>query len=237
MAAPVRALRFRSALVILGLVAGALAGNGVSGAAGPSDEPVIYDDFEPGRLRGIYRRPCSVELRNGRGVKSGNAECLYNHVVGDAHLSFLFKPVAGRQGSYGAIVFADTAIDPFMDHYVQVWADPSENVVRIVPWNRGRTAPFESPIPAESEFAAGRWNEMAILLERGTITVALNGVEVTRWEGPAPALRGYVGWIVESVTVDPPSERARMRIDDFTVISHGYNFPGAPPLLYQTSIT
>lgn len=54
--------------------------------------------------------------------------------------------------------------------------------------------------------------------------------------GPGAALCGYVGWIVESVTVEPRSEQARMRIDDFKVVSDGYVFPDAPPLLLQISI-
>lgn len=54
--------------------------------------------------------------------------------------------------------------------------------------------------------------------------------------GPAAALRGYVGWIVESVTVEPRSERARMRIGDFKVVSDGCVFRDAPPLLLQISI-
>ena len=60
--------------------------------------------------------------------------------------------------------------------------------------------------------------------------------------GPGAALCGYVGWIVESVTVEPRSEQARMReqarlrIDDFKVVSDRYVFPDAPPLLLQISI-
>lgn len=115
----------------------------------------------------------------------------------DAHLSFALRPGAGRQGSYGAIVMADTLIDSIMDHYVKVLVVPTANVVRIEPWNRGRTAPFETPIPPEAGFAAGQWNQMEIVLDHGTITVILNGVEVARWDGPPPAFRGYVGWVVD----------------------------------------
>lgn len=236
MATSVRAHRRRSALAILGLVVVTITGGTVSGASGPSSGPVIYDDFEPGTSRGVYLRWCSVELENGWGVSSGRAECLYNHVVGNAHLSFALRPDAGRDGSYGAIVMADTGVDRIMDHYVKVLVVPTANVVRIEPWNRGRTAPFETPIPPEAGFAAGQWNQMEVVLDHGTITVILNGVEVARWDGPSPALRGYVGWVVDSVVFEPSSALARMLIDDFTVVADGYWFPDAPPLLFQISI-
>lgn len=217
---------------MLGLVMVTITGGTVSGASGPSSGPVIYDDFEPGASRGLYLRPCSVDVEDGWGVASGSAECLYNHVVGDAHLSFALRPGAGRAGSYGAIVMADTLIDSIMDHYVKVVVVPTENVVRIEPWNRGRTASFDTPIPPEAEFAAGQWNQMEVVLDHGTITVILNGVEVALWDGPTPALRGYVGWVVDSVVFP----LARMRIDDFTVVADGYGFPDALPLRFQISI-
>lgn len=232
MAASRRAHRLRLALALIGLLAvGTAAGRDPSGAGGPAQKLVVDDDFERGQRRGLYLRPCSVEVVDGLGLAHGSGRCFYPQVIGDAHLSFMLRPGVGREGSYGAIVMADTGIDRIMDFYVEVWVIPGANVVRVEPWNRGRTAPFEAPIPREAGFAGGQWNRVEVIIANGTLTVVLNGVEVAKWEGPAPALRGYVGWILDSV---PETEPAR--IDDFTVVSHGYHFPGAPPLLLQISL-
>jgi hypothetical protein len=115
-------------------------------------------------------------------------------------ISFDFNPMPnGSTASFGAVVLAESPADNALEHYVAVWANPSDGMLTIIPFDQaagGWGTPTVVAIPASVGFGANGWHRMGLTLNDGALAVSINFVSVATWNGPTPVTSGYWGPVI-----------------------------------------
>jgi hypothetical protein len=113
------------------------------------------------------------------------------------HIQFEFMPRDGA--AFGALMLSEDPGDGILDHYVAVWASPTAGKLTVIPFDAaagGWGAAQEVDIPTGAGFAPNQWHVMDLTVVDGRIGVALNGMEVTTWNGETPVTTGWWGPLV-----------------------------------------
>jgi hypothetical protein len=123
-----------------------------------------------------------------------------NPIPGDVSIAFDFNPMPNNStAAFGALVLAEDPSDSALDHYVAIWANPSDGLLTVIPFdlgNGGWGAPTTEPIPATVGFAADTWHRMGLTLSGGTVEVYLDSILITTWSGTTPVTSGHWGPVI-----------------------------------------
>jgi len=121
-------------------------------------------------------------------------------IPGDVSIGFAFNPMPNNStAAFGALVLAEDPSDSALDHYIAIWANPSDGLLTVIPFdlgNGGWGAPSTAPIPTSVGFAADTWHRMGLTLNGGTVEVYLNSILIITWSGTTPVTSGHWGPVI-----------------------------------------
>jgi len=113
-------------------------------------------------------------------------------------ISFEFNPQPNAStAAFGVLVLAEDPSDVVIDHWLAVWANPSDGNLTVIPFD-GASGGFGPPltIAIPGGFAADQWHTMRLVLSAGQAEVFLDGVSMTTWSGATPLTSGYWGPVI-----------------------------------------
>jgi len=114
----------------------------------------------------------------------------------DITFDFNPMPTDGSTAAFGAVVLSEDPSDGALEHYVAIWANPSDGLLTIIPWDDGWGAGVSETIPGSIGFGAGEWVTMRLVVVSGSIDAYLDGVLVASWSGTTPVTSGWWGPVV-----------------------------------------
>jgi hypothetical protein len=98
---------------------------------------------------------------------------------GTFHVEFRFIPVTGRKAKYNSGIFIRNSADGSFWHQCQLMMDGGF-LFGVTPGGDQKKK-FKSPASEKRMKAAGEWNSVEVTAVGSTLTVELNGVEVSKF--------------------------------------------------------
>jgi len=132
-------------------------------------------------------------------LTTGVIPAMYPDPVPDnVSISFDFNPQPNAStAAFGVLVLAEDPSDAVIDHWLAVWANPSDGNLTVAPFDAasgGFGPPLTTAIPGG--FAADQWHTMRLVLSAGQVEVFLDGVSMTTWSGVTPVTSGHWGPVI-----------------------------------------
>jgi len=152
--------------------------------------------FGPGVMTSVVNGDNQLQIEVST---SGVIPVTYPNPLPDGvEISFDFNPQPNAStAAFGVLVLSEDPSDTVIDHWVAVWANPSDGLLTVIPFDAdsgGFGPPLSTPI--SGGFTADQWHTMRLVISGGQVEVHLDGVLMATWSGTTPVTAGYWGPVI-----------------------------------------